>query len=73
MDLHTQAFYSIVDQRLNGEYPLGKAKNEILDDLHKAYSPLSHVQGKVMHTGLWQFGVKYCYRKWVFLWAFKSL
>ena len=45
MDLHTQTFYSIVDQRFHGEYPLGKPINEVLDDLHKEYSPLSFVEG----------------------------
>ena len=45
MDLHTQTFYSIVDQHYHGEYPLGKPINEVLDDLHKEYSPLSFVEG----------------------------
>ena len=45
IDLHTQTFYSIVDQRYHGEYPLGKPINELLDDLHKEYSPLSFVEG----------------------------
>lgn len=46
MDLHTQTFYSLVDQRFHGDYPLGKPTNEMLDDLHKEYSPSSFVEGK---------------------------
>ena len=46
IDLHTQAFYSIVDQRFHGDYPLGKPISDVLDDLHKEYSPISHVKGE---------------------------
>jgi len=45
LDLHTQAFYSIVDQRYHGHHPLGKPINLILDDLHEEFSPLAHVPG----------------------------
>eukprot|EP00111_Clytia_hemisphaerica_P016856 TCONS_00049978-protein len=67
MDLHTQAFYSIVDQRFHGKYPLGKPNNEILDDLHKEYSPLSHVQGADWHLRFNHFhsyGAKYYSYVW---------
>jgi len=67
VDLQVQTFYSLVDQKFHGVHPLNKPTNHVLDDLHKQYSPLSHVPGTSWHLRFSHFhsyGAKYYAYVW---------
>ena len=46
LEMQTQVFYSIVDQRYHEEHPLGKSTTEILKELQMKYMSTPYIEGK---------------------------
>ncbi|XP_065644026.1 mitochondrial intermediate peptidase [Hydra vulgaris] len=67
IDLHTQTFYSIVDQKIHSMYNNQCSTMKLVDSLHKEYSPITYVPGAAWHLRFSHFhsyGAKYYAYVW---------